>query len=117
MPLWAWLVSVKVATAHVMVNHGEANKNYGVDLIFRNAENSPSFTLKGGDSNHGYVIPYSLMFGTELVTGGEVQQWYTLVNGANQRTISVTGITRTIGEIAPQDTFKDTIYVEIIPVE
>ncbi len=109
--------SAQVATAHMTVTNGEANKKYKVDIKFSNAENSPSFTLKGVDANHGYVIPYSLMFGGELVTGGGVKQWYTLDNGANQRTISVTGITRTIAEAAPSDTFKDTIYVEVIPVE
>lgn len=109
--------SAQVATAHMTVSNGEANKKYKVDIKFSNAENSPSFTLKGVDTNHGYVIPYSLMFGGEVVTGGGVKQWYTLDNGANQRTISVTGITRTIAEAAPSDTFKDTIYVEVIPVE
>ncbi len=99
------------------VTNGEANKKYKVDLKFSNAENSPSFTLKGEDANHSYVIPYSLLFGGELVTGGGVKEWYTLDNGPNQRTISVTGVTRTIAEAAPADTFKDTIYVEVIPVE
>ena len=109
--------SAQVATAHMTVTNGEANKKYKVDLKFSNAENSPSFALKGEDTNHGYVIPYSLLFGGELVTGGGMKEWYTLDNGPNQRAISVTGVTRTIAEAAPADTFKDTIYVEVIPVE
>ena len=109
--------SVQVATAHMTVSHGEANKKYKVDIIFRNVENSPTFTLKGEDSNHGYEIPYALMFGGEPVTGGDVNEWYTLDNGANQRTIAVTGINRNTADGAPADNYKDTIYVEVIPVE
>lgn len=111
-------LKTKVADAQITVTNGQANKNYGVNVIFTNQANTNPFRLTMQNVTNPPTIPYYLYFNNKTVTPGGNNQWTNLKNGIPKTLdIQVTGVLANDANMALAGSYQDVIIVNIIPIE
>jgi len=108
---------IQVAEAQLMLQNAIEGFPYAVNITFTSAYNSPQFRLHLNSDTTLYGIPYTLIFGIEEVTPGTPILWEELGSDLNTMPLFVTGIEHTRAESALAGTYKDTIYVEVSPID
>lgn len=108
---------IQVAEAQLMLQKAIEGFPYSVNITFRNAQNNPDFYLRLNNVEIPYAIPYTLLFGTREVIGGVPLLWEDILAPAGTMPIFIAGIDRTQAETALAGTYKDTIFVEITPID
>lgn len=106
-----------IASTELTLANGISGTNYGVYITFANALGDTTFNLHLDGALTGYAIPYTLILGTDQVTGSTPILWDGLSNGANLKDISVTAIDSTTALMAPEGLYSDTISVNITPID
>jgi|LSQX01.1.fsa_nt_gb hypothetical protein len=108
----------KVADAQITITNGQANKEYGVNIIFTNQANTNPFRLTMQNVNNPPTIPYSLFFNNQLVIPGGDNEWTGLKNGITKSLdIMVTGISADDANKALAGSYQDVIIVNISPLD
>lgn len=107
----------KVARAQLSVANALTSKTYGVNVVFTNQYNSPSFSLHLDGITNQYAIPYTLRFNSQDVLGGSPISWTGLNNGTFTRDIEATRVDSFKAEMAPAGLYSDTITVNITPID
>lgn len=108
---------IQVAEAQLMLQNAIEGFPYAVNITFTSAYNSPQFRLHLNNDTTLYGIPYTLIFGIREVTPGTPILWEELGSDLNTMPLFVTGIEHTRAESALAGTYKDTIYVEVSPID
>ncbi|MDY0304722.1 MAG: hypothetical protein RBQ65_08815 [Sphaerochaeta sp.] len=110
-------LKTKVADARIIVTNGQANTEYGVNVIFTNLANTNPFRLTMQDVNNPPSIPYSLYFNNKMVIPGGDNEWTGLENGVQETlVIQVTEISADDANQALAGYYQDTIVVNILPL-
>jgi len=108
---------IQVAEAQLMLQNAIEGFPYAVNITFSSAYNSSQFRLHLNNDTTLYGIPYTLIFGIREVTPGTPILWEELGSDLNTMPLFVTGIEHTRAESALAGTYKDTIYVEVSPID
>lgn len=108
----------KVAEAQITITNGQANKDYGVNVIFTNQANTNPFRLTMQNVNNPPTIPYSLYFNNKTVIPGGDNEWTGLKNGITKSLdIQVTGVSTNDAAMALAGSYQDVIIVNISPLD
>ena len=111
-------LKAKVADAQITITNGQANKEYGVNIIFTNQANTNPFRLTMQNVNNPPTIPYSLFFNNQLVIPGGDNEWTGLKNGITKSLdIQVTGVSTNDAAMALAGSYQDVIIVNISPLD
>ncbi|WP_319756075.1 hypothetical protein [uncultured Sphaerochaeta sp.] len=108
---------IQVAEAQLMLQNALEGFPYAVNITFRNAQNNPDFYLRLNNVEIPYAIPYTLLFGTREVTGGVPLLWEDILAPFSSIPIFIAGIVKMQAEAAVAGIYKDTIFVEITPID
>ena len=108
----------KVAEAQITITNGQANKDYGVNVIFTNQANTNPFRLTMQNVNNRPTIPYSLYFNNKTVIPGGDNEWTGLKNGITKSLdIQVTDVSVNDATMALAGSYQDVIIVNISPLD
>ena len=108
----------KVAEAQITITKGQANKDYGVNVIFTNQANTNPFRLTMQNVNNPPTIPYSVYFNNKTVIPGGDNEWTGLKNGITKSLdIQVTGVSTNDAAMALAGSYQDVIIVNISPLD
>ncbi len=110
-------LTAKVAEAHITVSNGQANKDYGINVIFTNQANTNPFRLTMQQVSNPPTIPYYLYFNNQTVTPGSAIPWTGLKNGTKKLDIQVTGVSANDANMALAGSYQDVIVVNITPID
>lgn len=111
-------LSTEVATAQITLTKVPPNKTYGVILTFTNATNTAPFRMRLQESMpNPPTIEYRLRFNNQVLDPGDSAAWENLTNGTFTKNIEVTGINPTVGQACLSGSYRDTVYVTIVPID
>lgn len=111
-------LSTEVATAQITLTKVPPNKTYGVILTFTNATNTAPFRMRLQESMpNPPTIEYRLRFNNQVLDPGDSAAWENLTNGTFTKNIEVTGINSTVGQACLSGSYRDTVYVTIVPID